>query len=155
MRTSRRRLLLGGGGFAALAALGAGGAASLGLLRDPREFLVRRVIDRHVPGIVFDGEDLTRFTAEMNRMLLNRAMMGGRRAMAHYAGTVFLQDWPLARDLLARIRPTREIDREIVGAFFRATDFWDAPRVPGRRIRLLRSPDPYEARCANPLAVIA
>jgi hypothetical protein len=72
---------------------------------------------------------------------------------------VLLHDWPVARTLLDRIRPTHEtteeVDRGIVNAFFRATDFWDGPRTPGRRIALVRSPDPWEARCSNPLAVMA
>jgi len=47
------------------------------------------------------------------------------------------------------------VDRRIVNAFFRATDFWDGPYTPGRRIATVQSPDPYVSRCSNPVALTA
>jgi hypothetical protein len=43
----------------------------------------------------------------------------------------------------------------MVNAFFRATDVWDGPYTPGRRIATVRSPDPYVSRCSNPVALTA
>jgi hypothetical protein len=154
--TLPRRGLLAGAAAALLLGTGAAAAtaASLPLLPGTRRWIVRRVIERHVPGIAFEGEDLARFTAEVERLQLNRHRMG-LRGMAHYGGVALLQDWPAARGLLERLAPTAEVDRRIVNAFFRATDFWEGPYRPGRRIAMVRSPDPYESRCSNPLAVVA
>jgi hypothetical protein len=153
MKVTRRGLIAG---TATVLALGgaAATAASLPVLPAPRRWLVRRVIDRYVPGIVFEGEDLARFAEEVERMVLNRGQIG-LRGVARYGGAVLFHDWPTLRDLLAPARVREDIDRRIINAFFRATDFWQAPYSPGRRITMVRSPDPYVSRCSNPVAVMA
>jgi hypothetical protein len=151
MRITRRGLIAG---TVAAAALGTGVAAlSLPLLRAPRRWLVWRVVQDHVPGIVFEGEDLARFTEEVDRLVLGGRI--GWRGTLRYGGAVLLRDWPGAGDLFAPVGTRQDLDQRIVNAFFRATDFFDGPYTPGRRIATIRSPDPYVSRCSNPLAVIA
>lgn len=145
-------MLLAGGGAAA--ALGAAGAAAVLSMPALRRRLVQQVIYRHVPGIIFDGDDLAGFADHINATLLSRREGGLRRLIRYGVGSVAMHSAP-GRRLVQPSPFMAEIDREIVSSFFLCTDFWQEPRRPRRRVLLVRSPDPYEAGCSNPLAILA
>jgi hypothetical protein len=150
MKIGRRSLILGGGlSLLCAAALGSG---ALSFTPATRRLLVQRVIYFYVPGIIFEGEDLEAVTKYIHRAQLTRRMGGLRRLISYGMATPVIHTPALAG--LATPTPTmREIDQEIVNTFFLCTDFWETPHVPGRRIRVVRPPDPYEAGCSNPLAI--
>jgi hypothetical protein len=152
MRIGRRGLLAGGGlGLLCAAALGTG---LLSFTPAMRRLLVQRVIYFYVPGIVFEGDDLEAVTEYIHRVQLTRRNGGMRRLIGYGMATPVIHTPALAG--FAAPTPTMlEIDQEIINTFFLCTDFWEAPQVPGRRIRVVRPPDPYDAGCSNPFAVSA
>jgi hypothetical protein len=147
-----RRLLLAGGG--AVAVLGGTSAAAALSLPAMRRRLVQRVIYHYVPGIIFDGDDLVAFTDHINETLLSRRAGGVRRLIRYGVSSIVVHSWPGQR-LVQPSSFMAPIDREIVSSFFLCTDFWQVPRRPEQRVSLVRSPDPYEAGCSNPLAILA
>jgi hypothetical protein len=152
MRIGRRSLLVGGGlSLLCAAALGTG---ALSFTPATRRLLVQRVIYFYVPNIIFEGDDLAAVTEYIHRVQLTRQNGGMRRLIGYGMATPVIHTPALAG--LAAPTPTMlEIDQEIINTFFLCTDFWEAPQVPGRRIRVVRPPDPYEAGCSNPLAASA
>lgn len=149
MRMQRRTLLLGGGlGLLCAAAFGAG---VLSFTPATRRLLVQRVIYFYVPGVVFDGEDLQAVTEYIHRSQLMRRNGGLRRLIGYGLATPVVHT-PALAGLAEPTASMQEIDQEIVNTFFLCTDFWEAPQTSGRRIKVVRPPDPYEAGCSNPLA---
>lgn len=146
MKRSRRWIL--GCGLAALAA----GAAALPLLPASRRRMVQGVVYRYVPGIIFDGDDLTNFAGYIRRRVLSRKSKG-LRGLEYYGATFLLYHSAMTAELMGPSAFVSDIDQSILDAFFLCTDFWDGPYQAGRRISMVRPPDPYEAGCLNPLAV--
>jgi hypothetical protein len=147
MKVTRRWVL--GCGVGALFAVALGSAA-LPFIAAWRRLMIQRLIYYYVPGVTFDGDDLTEFAAYIHRNVLWRDALGIKRLV--YYGSTFLLYHSALRNLVPARGRVSSIDREIINRFFLCTDFWDAPHTAGRRIALVRSPDPYEAGCSNPLA---
>lgn len=147
-----RRYLLGGSG--AVVALVAANATAMPALAAVRRRIVQRVIYHYVPDIVFDDDDLTAFADYVNGTLLSRQEGGLRRLIRYSVKSMVIHSGGPQKST----PPSpfmEEIDREIVSLFFLCTDFWQGPHRPGQRITLVRPPDPYEAGCSNPLAMLA
>jgi hypothetical protein len=151
MKVTRRWIL----GFG----VGSLGAAALGSFALPfsaasERFMVQRVIYHYAPGIVFEGDDLTEFASYIHRKVL-RSKNFGLRKLALYGGTFFPYHTASIKSFLPAVRSISNIDQAIMDKFFLCTDFWSAPPTAGRKISLVRPPDPYEAGCSNPLANLA
>ena len=84
---------------------------------------VQRVIYASVPDIVFEGADLA-VVAEYVKRKISAGEEGGDG-----------------------------VDRDILGVFFLCTNYFDRARAPGAPVVVVRSPDPYDGGCSNPLAV--
>jgi hypothetical protein len=146
---SRRWLL--GGALAAFGLAAAGAAAILPVSGASRRWMVQRVISFYAPGTIFEGDDLEQFAAYVERRILARHIQG-LRGLDVYAGLSLPYHSALADRLPEAPATLRSIDQQIMDAFFLSTDFFDENRPPGGRVSMLRSPDPYEAGCSNPLA---
>jgi hypothetical protein len=146
MVISRRRLVFGAIGALSSAALFGGIRQSSPNWRD---VIVQRVIYAHVPGIVFEGTDLTMITEHVWTTVLTRKLVGARRLLIYGSKSILLGSSLLKT--VPRDDATVELDRKIVGVFFLCTDYLEQ-EVPGPRVSVTRCPDPYVAGCSNPFA---
>jgi len=149
LKRSRRWFIAGG-----LVILTAGIAAAVGLPALPatRRRMIQRIIYYYAPGILFEGGDLEQFAAYVEREILSPRKLSLRR-LDLYAWLFIPYHSVLARRLPRAPNTILVLDQEIMDKFLTATDFFEGPATPGRRISLVRPLDPYEAGCANPVAI--
>ena len=140
-----------GGALASVGVVAAGGAALLPSSAASRRWMIRRIITFYAPGTIFEGDDFEQFAAYVERRFLARRIQG-LRGLDTYAGLFLPYHSALAGGLPEAPTAMRTIDQQIMDSFFLCTDFFEVNRTPRGRVNLVRSPDPYDAGCSNPVA---